>query len=810
MLWKSPYGSEVIRDVVYSTGITLERMPGFMGSSVTACCTPTLGWAVLLAAGLCEFFPRSLLSNTSLTLVAVLCAGDSKFRTQRERTLKKIIHNAIEAERLQALAQYQLMDTPSAEAFDRLTTLAARLFRVPVAFISLIDDERQFFKSRYGLDITGTSRSVAFCHHTLEQKDLLCVPDALKDPRFCDSPLVLGYPHVRFYAGVPLKTPEGHHVGTVCLTDTRPRPELSESDKQHLIDIAALVMDRMEVHRHELLRHASQQRLVAISSTSPDAIICTDLQRGITFWNPAASAMFGYGAPEMIGKYVASLIPERCQADYRNELDRLMHDDEAISIPRTLQIWGTRASGEEFPVEVSFSGWHEGQTRLVGMIIRDVTARHESETRLCELASLDMLTRLASRSAFMVQLVQLTDAGVPYTLLMTDLDGFKEVNDTLGHAAGDALLCHVATQIRRVCSHAITAARLGGDEFVILLPYSSCHAAETAENLITAVQTPFHYHGTPVQVGASAGIAGFPEHGHDASSVMSAADLALYRAKAEGKGRSMLFEHAFREAALRRRRFERELETAVRLQQFVLHYQPQYSATDGRLTGCEVLVRWQHPARGLLLPSEFIDMLVKSPLSVVLGEWIIRTAVAQLRQWQLLYPSLRVSINLFPRQLAGAGLERVLRDSAGGDASFVDLEVDEPVLTTLARDNPESLEAVKITGANFIIDHYGRTLGSINLLCNGIVSGLKIDKSLTYQLNASTRTRMMFRAIAALGNSLGIRVSVEGVEDSSQHHFIDTIQCDIVQGNGLCRPLSATDFEVNLRTGYTTRCIASI
>ncbi|MFC0139501.1 EAL domain-containing protein [Erwinia mallotivora] len=202
-------------------------------------------------------------------------------------------------------------------------------------------------------------------------------------------------------------------------------------------------------------------------------------------------------------------------------------------------------------------------------------------------------------------------------------------------------------------------------------------------------------------------------------------------------------------------------------------------------------------------------MGISQPLSVVLGEWIVRTAVAQIRQWQQFYPSLRVSINLFPRQLAAAGLERVLRDSAGGDASFVDLEVDEPLLTKVAREHPDSLEAVKITGANFIIDHYGRTLGSINLLCNGIVSGLKIDKSLTGQLNASTRTRMMFRAVASLGKSLGISVAVEGVEEESQHNFVNTLQCDIVQGNGLCRPLTVADFEANLREGYTTRYIAS-
>jgi len=675
---------------------------------------------------------------------------------------------------------------------------------VPVAFISLIDDQQQLFKSCYGLNISGTARSVAFCDHTLMQADILCVPDALDDPRFCDSPLVHGYPNIRFYAGIPLSTPDGYRIGTVCLIDTQPRPPLTPADRQHLADIAALVMDRMEIRRLELLRHASQQRLQAISTTSPDTIICTDLCRGITFWNPAATRMFGFDAQEMVGQYVADLIPKRCQADYRNELAHLISDEEAIARPRTIQIWGLRRNGEEFPAEVSFSGWRENGERLVGMIIRDVTARHESEARLCELASLDMLTRLASRSAFMEQLGQLTEAGVPYTLLMTDLDGFKEVNDTLGHAAGDALLCHVAEQIRAVCEHAVMAARLGGDEFIILLPGGSSEATLTAGRLIAAVQTPFRYHGSPVVVGASTGIASYPEHGQDPSSVMSAADLALYRAKASGKGCSVLFLPAFREAEQRRRRFERELETAVRQQQFVLHYQPRYDVGSGRLLGCEALVRWQHPARGLLLPAAFIDMLVKSPLSVTLGEWIIRTALAQVRQWQIRCPQLRVSINLFPRQLAGNALETVLRECVGGDADFVDFEVDEPLLTTLFQDAPAHFEAVRKTGASFVIDHYGRTLGAMSLLRHGFFSGFKIDKSLTHELSTNIHVQTMFRAMAALGKSLGINVAAEGVEEGMQQAFVTSAQCDIMQGNGLCRPLTVSDFETLLTEERST------
>ncbi|NIG22426.1 EAL domain-containing protein, partial [Pantoea sp. Al-1710] len=303
---------------------------------------------------------------------------------------------------------------------------------------------------------------------------------------------------------------------------------------------------------------------------------------------------------------------------------------------------------------------------------------------------------------------------------------------------------------------------------------------------------------SPVVVGASTGIAAYPEHGEDASSVMSAADLALYRAKASGKGCSVLFRPEYLVAEQRRRRFERELETAVRQDQFILHYQPRYDAGSGRLLGCEALVRWQHPARGLLLPADFIEMLVKSPLSVTLGEWIIRTALAQVRQWQVRCPELRVSVNLFPRQLSGPGLESVLRESAGGDAVFVDLEVDEPLLAELVQDAPAQFAAIRLTGAAFVIDHYGRTLGAISLLRHGFVSGFKIDKSLTLELGTSMRVRMMFRAIAALGKSLGLSVAAEGVEDKAQRAFVTTAQCDIMQGNGLCRPLTAAAFEALL------------
>ena len=237
---------------------------------------------------------------------------------------------------------------------------------------------------------------------------------------------------------------------------------------------------------------------------------------------------------------------------------------------------------------------------------------------------------------------------------------------------------------------------------------------------------------------------------------------------------------------------------AVRQQQFVLFYQPQFDAVSGKLTGCEALLRWQHPARGLLLPGAFINILMKSSLSLTLGEWILRSALRQVGEWRQRLPTLRVSINLFPRQLDDIRLDRLLGELTANDASFVSLEVDESMLTSLVQEVPSRFSAIRQTGASFIIDHYGRTLGAINLLQYEFVTGLKIDKSLTAQLADSGRIRMMFRALAALGKSLSMTVLAEGVENGVQRDFATQAQCDTVQGNALGEPLTPEAFQALL------------
>lgn len=227
---------------------------------------------------------------------------------------------ANEDARISALADFHLMDTPPEEEFDRLAELAARLFKVPTVLISLIGNDRQFFKARVGFDPCETSREISFCAHAIMQDDILFIPDALKDDRFAKNPLVLGPPFIRFYAGKPLVTPTGEKIGTVCLIDSQPHQTFSAEDRKNLSDIAALVMDRMEMRRLEIARDVSQTRFENIASTSPDAIICYNDREEITFWNRAAEKLFGYSAQEAANRNVQIIVPVSLQPIYQSEL----------------------------------------------------------------------------------------------------------------------------------------------------------------------------------------------------------------------------------------------------------------------------------------------------------------------------------------------------------------------------------------------------------------------------------------------------------------------------------------------------------
>jgi diguanylate cyclase (GGDEF)-like protein/PAS domain S-box-containing protein len=704
-----------------------------------------------------------------------------------------------EETRLRRLAEYHVMDTPPEADFDRLAGLASRLFSVPIVLVSLLDHDRQFFKAKVGLDVCETSRDVSFCAHAIVHDDILLIPDTLKDPRFSANPLVLGPPFIRFYAGKPLSAPTGEKIGTICLIDTKPRHVFTAEDRENLDDLANLVMDHMEIRRLGHVREASQARFENIAATSPDAIICSNLKAQITFWNRSAERLFGYTADEVIGQSAEIIVPDSWRRIYESEFDRLRKGEALELVGQTVGLSGLRKDGSEFPAEFSLSTWQEAGTRSVGAIVRDITERRQNEERLFRLASLDALTDLPNRAAWRECLDRAMAAERPVTVLLLDLDGFKEVNDTLGHSAGDSVLKDVAARLKTGCEAAIMVARLGGDEFVALLPGNNRRQAKAvARHLVSALSEPYEFAGQTCDIGVSIGVALGPQHGTHSQELLGAADLALYRAKAAGKGLYEFFEPGLRELAVARRAFEQDLRTAFEHGEFELFYQPQVSTADRRLTGAEALMRWNHPGRGLLSPASFIDILSRNRSATAVGDWVLRTACRQAAEWRAKAPGFRIGVNLFEEQFRSGRLLGTVRDvleETGLAPEALELEIVENVLLRSDARTLRLLNELRTLGVGLAFDDYGTGFASLSLLKRYPVSRLKIDRSFVRDVNIDPEDAAVVRAVLYLGKSFGMEVTAEGVETEAQLDFLKQNHCSEAQGYLFGKPVPASEFE---------------
>lgn len=711
-----------------------------------------------------------------------------------------------EEQRLKALAEYHLMDTPPEEVFDRLAGLASRLFNVPIVLVSLVGNERQFFKAHVGLDLADTSREVSFCAHAIVQDDILFIPDATKDGRFSSNPLVLDFPFIRFYAGKPLVSASGEKVGTLCLIDTQPREIFTPEDRRNLTDLAALVLDRMEMRRLNYAKAVSQARFENIAATSPDAIICSSSEGVITFWNRSAERLFGYTAEEIVNHAGEIIVPDSRRRIYDAELNRLRHGQKPQLAGRTIELSGLRKDGSEFPAEFSLSIWQEGGTISVGAIVRDITERRQNEERLFRLASLDALTDLPNRGAWRECLKETLAAEKPATVLLLDLDGFKEVNDTLGHSAGDAVLKEVAARLKATCADAIMVARLGGDEFVVLLPGNDERQANAvAGQLIAAITDRYEFAGQTAEVGVSAGVALAPQHSTRPEELLGAADLALYRAKASGRGRYEIFVPAFREVAVARRAFQLELRHAFENGEFELFYQPLVGTGDRRLIGAEALMRWHHPQRGLLTPASFIEVLSQKPSVAAIGEWIIRKACQQVAEWRKTVPGFRISVNVFEAQFRSGRLLTAVREILEENelpADALELEIVENALLHNDPGTLKLLQDLRGLGVGLSFDDYGTGFASLSLLKRYPVSRLKIDHSFVRDVNTNPEDAAVVKAVLYLARHFGMKVTAEGVETEAQFGFLKQHGCLEAQGYLFGKPVAAAEFRDKYLSGH--------
>ncbi|QPF91633.1 PAS-domain containing protein [Bradyrhizobium commune] len=442
----------------------------------------------------------------------------------------------------------------------------------------------------------------------------------------------------------------------------------------------------------------------------------------------------------------------------------------------------------------------------------DVTERHKAQARVAHMARHDSLTDLPNRTLFREKmsegLNQVAIAGGAMAVLCFDLDNFKTVNDRLGHAAGDRLLRWVAARLKENVGEHDTVARLGGDEFAVLQRGPQPQSAERlARRLVEIIGRPPPLESQSIHIGASIGIAIAPDHGLDADELMKCADLALYQAKAKGRGAYQLFEPEMEEQARSRHALEHDLRGALEAREFHLVFQPQVRLDTSALTGFEALLRWKHPSRGLVSPAEFIPIAEETGLIVPIGEWVLRSACATAASW----PDVTVAVNLSPVQFRSRGLVAMVTSAlaeAGLPPQRLELEVTETALLDDSEATIEILHQLRSLGVRVSLDDFGVGYSSLSYLRKFPFDRIKIDRSFVGTLGESPESVAIVRTIASLGSVLGVETTAEGVETIEQLDFVRECGCTAVQGYYFGRPCPAAEVGRTIETLNAVRRVA--
>lgn len=445
-----------------------------------------------------------------------------------------------ESERLAALRKYGILDTEPEAAFDGMVKLAAYICQTPLAAISLVDENRQWFKSIVGVDAKETPRDVAFCAHTILQTDPLVVPNALEDERFFDNPLVQGGLDLRFYAGVPLVTPEGYRLGTLCVLDQKPR-EITPEQLDAVKTLAESVMAHLELRlSHKQIRNYIDELQLAASifNSAMEAMLVTDSENRIITVNPAFTALTGYELSEVVGKNPSILSSGKQDGEFYRKMWNELESEGRWNG----ELWNRRKNGELYAewlsIKVLFN--EDGSKHMYVAIFSDVTEKKQAEEIIWRQANYDLLTQLPNRRLFRDRLEQEIRVchrnNRQLALLFIDLDKFKQVNDTLGHEAGDSLLIKAAERVTACMRESDTLARMGGDEFNAILPGISAlaDAERVAASIVESLSRPFNLNGTMVEISASIGISMYPSDAQDINELQILADKAMYAAKSKG------------------------------------------------------------------------------------------------------------------------------------------------------------------------------------------------------------------------------------------------------------------------------------
>jgi diguanylate cyclase (GGDEF)-like protein/PAS domain S-box-containing protein len=535
----------------------------------------------------------------------------------------------------------------------------------------------------------------------------------------------------------------------------------------------------------------------AVFGSTGDGILVTDFSGNIVEVNAAFCAITGYGKAEVLGRNPRIMKSDRHDAAFYARMWKSLVEQGQWQG----EVWDRRKNGETFPKWLTINTVRDSAGRATGYvgIFSDLTGAKRTEAELERLAHYDSLTSLPNRILFRDRLAQALAQAQRgrrrLALLFLDLDGFKAVNDSRGHAAGDAVLQQVAQRLAASVRASDTLARQSGDEFTILLTEidSANDAAIVARKLLDAMNEPFEVLGRSGRLSASIGIAMSPEDAEHPEELLANADTAMYRAKESGRNRYQFFSRSMHARAVAQIELEAELRQAVPRGELVLHYQPQIEPSRARIVGVEALVRWNHPRLGLLAPARFIPLAEETRLFGAVGDWVVHAACRQARAWRDAgLPLVRVAVNLAPQQFEDPKL--VDRIAAWLIESRVDpsqLEVE--ITESNAMANPdrtvERLLELKAIGIHVSIDDFGTGHSSLSYLKRFPVESLKIDRGFLRDVPDDQDSATLCSAMIGLAHSLGLSVVAEGVETAAQYDFLRDRECDLLQGFLFSRPV---------------------
>jgi diguanylate cyclase (GGDEF)-like protein/PAS domain S-box-containing protein len=539
-----------------------------------------------------------------------------------------------------------------------------------------------------------------------------------------------------------------------------------------------------------------EARLQAILDKAADAILTIGADGLLTSANAAACRLFGYPPEALSGMALASLLPE-AESDSAARLLRTIaggatHEHESS---------GRRHDGSIFPIAISVSEVELPDGNVFVAIVHDLTEQQRAQERIYKLAHHDPLTGLDNRLSLNLRLDQLLAqtrrAQGTAAVMFLDLDHFKKINDTHGHATGDQLLVAVADRLRDLLREVDTIARLGGDEFIVVTSGSvtPAEAGQIALRIVSALAEPFQLSGKTIHSGTSVGVAMFPPDGHDSATLLRHADTAMYAAKSQGRGNFQFFEAAMNAATHDRLMMENRLWQALERREFELYLQPQVELASRRVIGAEVLLRWHHPELGMVGPDRFIPIAEESGMILPLGEWVLQQTVGLLSRWN---GQLRLAVNLSARQCHGSALlpllDRLLRES-GIDPALLELEITESAAMQDPERSRDLLRELRARGIKVAIDDFGTGYSSLSYLKLFEIDRIKIDRGFVKDIETDPNDAVIVSATIGLAHSLGLGVVAEGVETEAQVEFLRSKSCNEAQGYLFARPMPVAEFE---------------